>query len=232
MKKNYLKLLVVVILCWMATEAKAQWTLGVKAGWDRTAIDRSLAGRIDETYAPLSGFETGVFACYQLNDWFAIRADFAALTRSYRMDRHLHYLDPVFTEYRNDYLMIPVVADFSFGGRKLRGHTYLGGFGANWVQAYVEGKTYWMTDYYVYYNDFHECREFNEEDRLFIAGVVGGLGLSYNFYDPAENGGGFIVSLDVLDYYDLVSHHKGYAHLSDPRYLNSLSVLLGIAFKF
>ena len=89
-----------------------------------------------------------------------------------------------------------------------------------------------MTDYYVYYNDFHAYREFNREDRLFIAGVVGGLGLSYNFYDPADNGGGFVVSLDVFDYYDLVSHHKGYAHLSDPRYLNTLSVLLGIAFKF
>ena len=70
--------------------------------------------------------------------------------------------------------MLPMMADFSFGGRKLRGHAYAGGFGSYWMEAWMEGKTYWMTDYYVYFDDFSEKREFNREDQRFIAGAVGG----------------------------------------------------------
>ena len=58
------------------------------------------------------------------------------------------------------------------------------------------------------------------------------MGLSYSFFDSSVSGGGPVVSLDVMYYHDLVSHHKGYAHLSDPRYLNTLSITLGIAANF
>lgn len=83
-----------------------------------------------------------------------------------------------------------------------------------------------MTDYYVYFNDFDEKREFNSEDQRFTAGVVGGIGLSFD----VDHNGGF--NLDALYYYDLVSYHKGYTHLNDPRYLNTLSVSIGCYYKF
>lgn len=234
MKNNIIKAIVLVLLCWTALEANAQmnskWTIGAKGGWNWTNISRSNMGRIDETYSPLGSSEYNFFAKYAFTDWLAIRADFGAMTRSYRMDRNLHYLDPVYTRYSNDYLMLPLMADFSFGGEKLRGHAYAGGFGTYWVSARVEGKTYWMTDYYVYFNDFKERREFNSEDQRFIAGAVGGLGLSYVFLSIPEMD--MAINLDALYYYDVVSHHKGYAHLSDPRYLNSLSITLGLAWIF
>lgn len=232
MKKNYLKIIAVVLLCWTAVEANAQmnsrWTVGVKGGWNWTNIDRSNLGRIDETYSPLGNYDASLQVRYQLTDWLAVRADLGLTSRSFRMDRNLHYLDPVYTKYSNDYLMLPLMADFSFGGRKLRGHAYAGGFGGYWMEAWMEGKTYWMTDYYVYFDDFSERREFNREDQRLIAGAVGGLGLSYAFLD--STGAGPVINLDALYYYDLVSHHKGYAHMSDPRYLNTLSLTLGLAF--
>lgn len=234
MKNIFIKAIVLVLLCWTALEANAQmnrkWTIGVKGGWNWTNISRSNMGRIDETYSPLGNSEYNFFAKYAFTDWLSIRADFGAMTRSYRMDRNLHYLDPVYTRYSNDYLMLPLMADFSFGGEKLRGHAYAGGFGTYWVSARVEGKTYWMTDYYVYFNDFKERREFNSEDQRFIAGAVGGLGLSYVFLSIPEMD--MAINLDALYYYDVVSHHKGYAHLSDPRYLNTLSITLGLAWIF
>ena len=122
------------------------------------------------------------------------------------------------------------MADFSFGGDQLRGHAYCGGFGGYWTRAHVQGKTYWMTDYYVYFNNFNENRAFNSEDQRLIAGAVGGFGLSYDILDTEDSGP--VINLDVLYYYDLVSHHKDYAQLKDPRYLNTLSITLGIAYKF
>ena len=53
MKKNYLKIMAVALLCWTAVEVNAQmdtkWTIGVKGGLNWTNIDRSNLGRIDET---------------------------------------------------------------------------------------------------------------------------------------------------------------------------------------
>ena len=236
MKASYLRIITFVLLGWIMTEATAQetpkWTIGVKGGWSYTSIDRSNMGRVDETYSPLSGYDVGVQARYSLLDWLAIRADLDVMSRSHKMDRNLHYLDPVYTKYSNDYLVLPVMADFSFGGKKLRGHAYGGVYGASWTKARTEGTTFWMTDYYVYFEDFKENREFNNEDWRLTAGGVGGLGLSYAFTDTWKNGGGPVITLDALYYHDLVSHHIGYSNLSDSRYLGTLTVTLGLAFCF
>ena len=121
------------------TEATAQeknrWTIGMKGGWSYTSIDRSNMGRVDETYSPLSGSCAGIQARYSFLDWLAIRADLEFMSRSYEMKRNLHYIDQVHTKYSNVYLMLPVMADFSFGGRKLRGHAYGGVYGAFWTRS-------------------------------------------------------------------------------------------------
>lgn len=208
----------------------AKWSIGIKMGPNWTSISQSNSGRIDETFSPLMGIDAGLQAKYAFTDWLAVRADLTIMSRSYRMDRNLHYLDPVYTKYSNDYLMLPLMADFSFGGKKLQGHAYAGGFGSFWMKARMEGKTYWMTDYYVYFEDFKEQRAFNSEDQRLVAGAVGGLGLSYAIF--GANQASPVISLDVLYYYDLVSHHKGYPHLSDPRYLNTLSITLGLSASF
>ena len=100
-----------------------------------------------------------------------------------------------------------------------------------WRERRLE-PTFWMTDYYACFDDFKENRLFNSEDRRLTAGGVGGLGISYAFLDVWKNGGGPVITLDALYYHDFVSHHKGYSHLSDPRYLGTLSITLGLALCF
>lgn len=215
-----------VLLCWTTTAANAQWAVGIKGGWTYSSTSRTNLGRIDETYSAKSGYDIGLQAHYSFLDWLAIRADLSFMKRSHRMDRNLNYLDKVYTEYRNAYLMLPVMADFSFGGKKVRGHLLCGGFIGGWLQAKVKGTTYWMTDYYVYFNDFNEKRDFTSEDRRFTAGLVGGVSLNYDITELIG------INIDALYYYDLVSYHKYSKHLKDPRYLNTLSVSGGIYFKF
>ena len=90
----------------------------------------------------------------------------------------------------------------------------------------VSGTTYVMTDYYVFFVDFNERRDFTREDRRFDAGLSGGVALSYALPNN------IVLSLDALYYYDLLSHHQGYPNLQDYRYLNTLSVTLGISYQF
>ena len=225
-RKILLRLSVTMALCFSVFVADAQWSVGIKGGWDYTTITRSDADRIDESYSGVSGYDAGIQARYGFTDWFALRADLSVMRRSHRMNRHLNYLDSLYTEHHNLYLMLPVMADFSFGGKHVRGHAMLGGYVGFWLQDHINGKTYWMTDYYMYYTPFDEKRPFTQEDRRFCAGLIGGLGLSYLIN---EHWG---LNLDALYYYDLVSHHRSSPLLRDPRYLNTLSVTLGVSYQF
>lgn len=206
-------------------EQASPWAIGLRGGWTSTTISRYDGGRMDEAYSALGGFEAGIQGRYTVNPWLALRAHLSFMQRDHRMDRNLNYLDPVYTKHRNDYLVLPVMADFSFGGEVVRGHLLAGAYAGYWLDDHRKGTTYWMTDYYVYFEDFEDTREFTDEDIRLTAGAVFGAGLSYSIDSRWELG------LDALYYYDLTSHHHGYDNVADPRYLNTLSLTFNIHYK-
>lgn len=205
--------------------ASAQWQIGAKTGADVTTITRSQAGRVDEEYSSQSGYDFGISGRYQFNDWFAVRADLELLQRNHRMDRNLNYLEPVYTKHTNTYLQLPVMADFSFGGKKLRGHLYAGGYVGSWLTVKTSGVSYWMTDFNINFTDFDESYNFTDEDRRFNAGLTGGVGISYDINKKWR------IEADAIYDYDLVSHHKS-TIVKDPRYLNTLAFTLGCYYSF
>jgi hypothetical protein len=164
----------------------------------------------------------GIQAHYSFNDWLAIRVDLDYMTRSHRMDRNLTLVNSLFMEYSNSYLMLPVLADFSFGGSKLRGHLLCGGFAGYWLTAHRKGVTFGITGFL----DVDEDLEFNDDTQRLTAGLAAGVSLSYDINSWLG------VNLDALYYYDLVSYRKGYEHLNDPRYLSTLTFDLGVYYKF
>lgn len=225
MKQFSVKFFLVFVMVTIYGEATAQWSVELRGGWNSTTISRYNAGRMDEAYSALGGFEMGIQGRRDINPWLALRANISFMQRSHRMDRNLNYIEPVYTEHINSYLMLPVVADFSFGGDRLRGHLLAGCYGGYWLRERRRGTTFWMTDYYVYFEDFDEHREFTDEDIRLNAGVTFGAGLSCSLGSKWE------VGLDAIYYYDLTSHHKGSPHLADPRYLNTLSLSLNVNYK-
>ena len=220
------KLLLLLAFCALCNISMAQWTVGVRGGVASTSINRSHTDRIDEVYKSRLGFDIGVNARYTVNSWLAVRADLALMQRNHLLQRQLNYISPVYTDHINTYLMLPVMADFSFGGTQLRGHLYTGAFCGYWLSQHVKGMTYFMTDYEVFFNPQDEKRAFTTEDRRFNAGLACGLGLSYGLTGCLD------LNLDALYYYDLLSHHKGYPHLEDYRYLNTASLTFGVTYKF
>ena len=226
MKQALVRVVLLSLMVLATVEVSAQWAVGVRGGWTSTTITRSNANRIDETYSAQNGLEFGVMGRYAFNPWLAVRANISFMQRSHRMDRNLNYIDPVYTVYRNSYLMLPVEADFSFGGQRLRGHLLAGGYGGYWLARRSSGTTYWMTDYYVYFDDFYWEHGFSDSDIRFCAGLVAGAALSYSIDLHWQ------LSLDAHYYYDLTSHHRGYEHLADPRYLNTSALKLSVLYNF
>lgn len=219
---NKVKLLIFVFFVVLAIDAEAQWGFGLKGGADFNSVTRYHAGRVDETYHGKKGVGCGLIVRYQVNDWFAMRTDVEMISRSHSMKRNLNMVDEIYTDYKNKYLTLPVMADFSFGGEKLRGHFIMGGYVGYWMSANVSGKTFNM---YVEPREFDEKMEFNDYHNRLAAGLMGGPGLAYDIT------GNFSLEIDALFYYDLTSYMKISKVSANPRYNNTLSLSLGLIYN-
>jgi hypothetical protein len=200
----------------------AQFGIGLKGGLDFNSVTRSNSGRIDETYHAKNGADYGIILSYQINEWFALRANVEMLSRSHTMKRNLNAVKGLYTDYRNQYLTVPVMADFTFGGARVRGHFMMGGYVSYWMMANVSGNTF---DLYNKIRPFNEKMDFNEYHNRFVAGLVAGPGLSVALTEKIS------LELDALLYYDLVSYMKVGKVSPDPRYNNTASLTLGVIYK-
>lgn len=219
---NKTKLLILLIFIVLTTSVKAQFGIGLKGGLDFNSVTRSNSGRIDETYHAKNGADYGLILSYQINEWFALRANVEMLSRSHTMKRNLNAVKGLYTDYNNQYLTVPVMADFTFGGTKVRGHFLMGGYVSYWMMANVSGNTF---DLYNKIRPFDEKMEFNEYHNRFVAGLAAGPGLSVDLSDNIS------LELDALLYYDLMSYMKVSKVSSDPRYNNTASLTLGVIYK-
>lgn len=219
---NKVKLFILVLFIALATNASAQFGIGLKGGHDFNSVTRSNSGRIDETYHAKNGLDYGIILSYQINDWFALRANVEMLTRSHTMKRNLNIVKDLYTDYNNKYLTVPVMADFSFGGTRLRGHFMMGAYASYWMSANRSGNTMNLNDMAT---SFDENIEFNKYHNRFVAGLVAGPGLSFELLDN------IIIEFDALLYYDLMSYMKISKVAPDPRYNNTASLTLGVIYK-
>ncbi len=219
---NKIKLFILLFFIALATNVNAQFGIGVKGGLDFNSVTRSNSGRIDETYHAKKGADYGLVLSYQINEWFALRANVEMLSRSHTMKRNLNVVKGIYTDYNNQYLTVPVMADFTFGGTKLRGHFMMGGYVSYWMAANVSGTTVSIYDEMI---PFDEKMEFNEYHNRFVAGLVAGPGLSFGLTDNIS------LELDALLYYDLMSYMKVSKITPDPRYNNTVSLTLGVIYK-
>ena len=112
---NKVKLFILLLLIALATNVSAQFGIGLKGGLDFNSVTRSNSGRIDETYHAKKGLGYGLILSYQINDWFAMRADIEMLSRSHTMKRNLNYVKDIYTDYNNKYLTVPVKYDSTTG---------------------------------------------------------------------------------------------------------------------
>lgn len=101
-------------------------------------------------------------------------------------------------KYKNTYLMLPVTANFSFGGKTLRGFANLGIYAGYWMTSCRSGH-----DFNSFSGDVIQISEkvpfYSGRDRRWDFGYTGGVGLEYHF---AEH---WVAQAEVLCYYSAVS---------------------------
>ena len=132
----------------------------------------------DLVYKDRSGVNFGLMGQYDFNDWLGVRAELDWTQKNYRQTRHV--VDDQDYKYTNNYLLMPVVASFGFGGEQLRGFCNVGVYGGYWLNSHRKGTDFNNVSDYTY--DFDEDLDFdNDRDQRWDCGFVGGLGLEYHF---------------------------------------------------
>lgn len=203
--------------------ANAQWRVGVTAGADYNVFSIDKQYMADVLFDGRWGVTYGVTGQYNFTDWFGVRADFNLTQKNYRM--HRANIEEVDLKYRNTYLQLPVMASFSFGGKKLRGFCNLGVYGGYWVHSYRSGKD--INSFTGQSFDIKGKVEFDSDrDKRWDCGLVGGVGMEYRF---AEH---WAAQVEVRHYYSTTSTTKQYMRNKDYRYHSTTAIQLGASYIF
>jgi opacity protein-like surface antigen len=218
-----MKKLLTILALMLPTVAMAQWRVGVNGGADRNHFIIDKHYQTDYVFKDRWGVTLGLMGQYDVSDWLGVRAELDWTQKNYRHTRAVNKTTRY--DYTNNYLQLPVMASFSFGGKKLRGFCNAGLYGGYWLNSGREG--YDSNDFSDRIFNISEDMEFNSErDQRLDFGLLGGLGLEYRFHRH------WAAQVELRYYYSCVSTQKDYMLVSDPRYNSTLALQAGVWYCF
>ena len=220
--KNRFRLIAAVILLLPCT-LRAQWSVGLLGGAGYNVHSQDLHYLTDYRIQGAAGLNFGLTGQYDLTDWFGLRMDVTFTQKNYRQFRaDLSEMD---YRYRNDYLLVPVLASFRFGGARLKGFANAGVYGGWWLSCSQQGTEFNSFSGKTY--DFSRKVAFNaEKDNRLDLGFAGGLGLEYGFTRH------WAVQLEARGYYSPTSQVKQYMRVKDYRYDTTLVLQAACLYRF
>lgn len=198
------------------------WKIGVTMGGTINTYHMNNSYQSDWSEHCRGGFEAGVSGQYNFTKWFGVRADLMWMQKNYRRSRTMITNS---YKYTNNYLQLPVMANFSFGGCKLRGFVNLGVYGGYWMSSSADVcATNVIADRT---DEISQSGLINSErDNRFVFGYVGGAGVEYRFMPH------WSAQVEFRYYYDATSQVKQYQRISDHRYNSTMAIQAGVFYNF
>ena len=203
--------------------AFAQWRVGINGGGDLNHFIIDKQYQTDYQFKDRWGGTVGIMGQYDIADWAGIRFELDWMQKNYRQTRET--LKVYDYKYVNNYLQLPVMGSFSFGGQKVRGFCNLGIYGGYWLNSSRKGFDYNALTQKGY--DFTEEVEFyDDRDRRWDFGFVGGAGLEYRFASH------WAAQVELRYYYSTVSTTKVNDVAKDYRNNSTLALQAGLWYCF
>jgi opacity protein-like surface antigen len=211
-----------------AAEAPPRWHIGLSGGYANNTLHTSTAGRALTEYESGHGFGFAIPLRYQFNSWFAAQAELQYIQKNYTWRRTGPY-DRVHSDVTNSFIELPLMANFSFGGEKLRVFANAGGYAGVWIDSRRKGVQIENTqDPFsgsIFYDEYDERVEFDKRrDAPFEAGLLAGLGLQYRFKP-------YVLFLEGRYYYGLTDLQQDYGYNMVPRMNDTVTVAMGVLFN-
>ena len=229
-KKMFAMLGISALLC--VTKVHAQLYVGVEAGANRNYLITNASDKPFFGYQPSNGYSIGIPVRYQFPSlsWFGgIEAIPTYVQKNYRIQRTEAYSGE-YQQTDNNYLELPVVAQFRFGGKlnkhqSLYGILNLGGFAGYWLNGHVQGTTLSPMDL-VNYQTYDESYTFNStRDNRFEYGGIAGVGLQYVLNKK------YVISVEGRYNATMSDQQKNYSIDQAPRYNDTYSVMASVQYQ-
>lgn len=204
------------------------WSFGVQALYSINVLEADVAYQENVRYVAGDGLGFSLNATYNVQPWLAFRGAIEAMPKNYV--RYGAYdattnVAGLMTQAKNMYLNIPVVADFSIGG-KLRFHARLGGYMGYWLTGRRQGISIPLTSVDPI-SEFDVPYEFDSRrDNRFDAGITSALAFSALCFNRID------LELALRLDYSLTDVQKQYTKYIHPRYNTTVLLTLGAAYKF
>lgn len=179
------RLLTGLLLLLGATQASAQWHIGIEGGYTNNRLARFRTFDYTRQYTARGGFTVALPVRYAFNDWFALQAEVTFLQKNYGL-RRIGPRAQEYTDYTNSFLEVPLLARFAFGGERLRGFLHAGGYVGWWASSHNRGQRLLDIPEGVLM-PFDQPVAFDaRRDNRFEAGLLAGVGIAYRL-SPASN---------------------------------------------
>ena len=218
------RILLLSAVCLLSVMVQAQWRIGVSAGADYNHYTINTHYQTDYHYDGAWGWTAAVFGQYDFLPWVGLRAEIEATERNHRF-----YRTGIFagTNYvlHSTYLQLPVMAQFSFGGTRVRGFVNAGVYAACLLDARYKGTWFDpLSDNTVALNQPYPINA--QKDQRADFGLAGGVGVEYRFLTH------YAMHIEARGYYSFISTVKPYMQIRDNRYNTTLSMNLGFSYIF
>jgi hypothetical protein len=203
-------------------EAKG-WYVGLMVGGSSNTLDVKKT-IFNGLWYSARGLNVEARVGYQFNEWFGIRSGVELVSKNYATKLTVDYAgvsNKYQTYHQNQYLQLPLMADFSIGG-KVRWHLFLGGYVGFWLNGSRNGVAIPLGNRN---NDgsYAEDYVFNStRDNRFDAGIIFGTGLGIACSRVVD------INIDLLNLYGLTDVQKNYMRQLNPHYNTTFVLQAGV----
>ncbi|MDR3283798.1 MAG: PorT family protein [Treponema sp.] len=203
--------------------------IGLEGGYAYNMLYSSAGYRAFTEYQNGHGFTIGIPARYQFFDWLAVQTTFQYTQKNHALVR-TGLNSAIHSEWTNSYLELPLMANFSFGGKRLRGFLNTGGYIGLWADSHIKGSARGLSQNpfdvdAIYYESYDEQVPWdNKRDQRFEAGLLAGIGVQYalsfcTFYVEGRFN------------YGLTDMQKDYMIQKVPRINDTITIQAGVLFN-
>jgi hypothetical protein len=225
MKPEFLRaLLLLSIFSFHLSPLQAQWRIGASGGATYNWYSIDTHYQTDFRYDGAWGWNAAVFTQYNFFDWLGLRAEIEATERNHRFRRTGIFTGTNYTVH-NTYLQVPVMVQFSFGGKKVRGFVDAGVYAGCWLAGRYKGTNYDMIVNATYSLDEPYIFQSKKDQRADF-GLAGGLGIEYRFLEH------WAIHAEGRCYYSFISTVKPYMEIKDYRFNTTVGIQAGFSYIF
>ena len=201
--------------------------LGLSYGFGLNHTEINTHYAYDYVYSDCPGFNPMLSFVWQRKDWFGWRIDFSWIDKGVLQTRAQEATGMFAYMASNKYFEVPVMADFSFGGQRWRGHFDAGLYFGYWAKSNLIGVMDGVGDEVLNIYQYDEPYEFDSRrDNRFEMGYAASIGLSRLF------GRHLRIQAEMALYYGITSTKVESRVVSDPVYNTTKVFNLGAYWCF